>query len=424
MDRFIETTSLVRGAARHRFNLPSSLCPPPPLAEIMADTDADLAPFLDAKTGIEIPSWAAVADMPVLTTALKRAAAALARDEQTAFVGAAAPTPSTKKGAKPTDASAVDVSTEAAEASDAFCDAILQRERSILRARLEAIAARAAVDASETGALLTAATDRMHVAMKERFVTECEQVATLYAVCAEAVIAGDRLPYDLILSEEGVVIDEGRLLVPPQSPKKFRPPSPEPLAPGLLSLKQISCLVATSQQVTTCEFMSTKDCTDLLQGISGEVGGRYGAAFPPEWSKVTWKQMYESITPMDPHQSGYIDWLELCVGLLIHARPELFTVTPKALAAAAVELEAADGDGDGAVTLEEWMDCPMWFQPKQLDGADEASAGERTASHSSMLTTGFKERLIWHSGITVSRFRASVCCGQRFTNACAFWHLC
>lgn len=390
LDRFMETTLLVRGTTCHRFKLPPSLCPTHALVEVMADTDGDIAPLLDAKSGIEIPAWATVADMPILTTSLKRAAAVLARDERTTFAEATQPAPATtKKGAKPPveAAPAVDVAPEVVEASDAFCGTILERERSILRERLQAIAARATSDAADSEALLTASTDRMHVAMKQRFVTECERVATLVAICAEAVVGGERLPYDLILADNHVIIDEGRLLVPPQSPKQYRPPSPGPLAPGLLSLKQITCLVSTSQQVTTCEFMWTKDCTDLLQGISGEVGGRYGVPFPPEWSKITWKQMYDSITPMDPHASGYIDWLELCVGFLIHARPELLSVTPKALAAAAVALEEADSDGDGAVTLEEWMECPMWFQPKRLVTSDDDAAGECIIPHSIMPTT-------------------------------------
>lgn len=398
VDRFAETAALIREATRHRYALASSLCPPPALANIMADTDGDLAPLLDAKTGIEMPAWVSVADMPILTTSLKRAAAVLARDERTNFADAARSSSSTtKKGSKPpADAApAVDVAPEIAEASDTFCGPILERERAILRARLQAISARAVFDAVDAQSLLAAATDRMHTAMKERFVAECESVASVVVIFAEAVCAGETLPYDLVLSDDGVVIDEGSLVVPPQSPKQSRPPSPEPLAPGLLSLRQISTLIWAAQQVTTCEFLSTRDCTDLLQGLSAEVGGRYGAAFPAEWSKATWKQMHDSLVQMDAHASCYIDWLELTVALLIHAMPVLYSVTAKALAAAAVALTAADNDGDGAVMLEEWMDCPMWFQPKPAFGDEAVTAG---GFHNLFLHLHHRV-LSWHSNI-------------------------
>lgn len=368
VDRFTQTAALTREVACQRYNLPAALYPTLSVVEVMGDTDGDLAPLLDAKTGIEIPAWASVKDMPHLTTALKRAAAMLALDERSTFSEAARPPSSGKKGAKPpADARpAVDVALEVLEASDSFSAGILQRERALLRARLQAISARAAVDSSESEALLSAAAERMQKAMQARFVAECESVASLVVVLAKAVVAGEQLPYDLRLSDDGVIIDMGTLVIRPPSPKEFRPPSPGPLAPGLLSLKQIRVLVSTAQEVTTCEFMHIRDCTQLLQQLSGDKGGRFGVAFPEEWQAITWKQMHEAIKKMDAHMSCYIDWLEMTTGLLIHARPEMIKVTANDLAEAAVALSAADSDGDGAVTLEEWMGCPMWFEPSQF----------------------------------------------------------
>jgi hypothetical protein len=379
VDRFLSTSILIKDVTCQRYSVPTTIFPAFPMLDIMGDTDGELAPFFDAKTGIQVPSWAAVADMPSLSASLKRAAAVLARDERTTFKDACRP-PSTKKGAKPPPDAPLplNIAPEVLDAADAFCGAILERERTILRERLQSVAAHASVDASDAQALMSVTSDRLKAATKARFVAECESVASVIVVLSGAVVKSETLPYDLVLSDDGVIIDLNARVIPPQSPKRHVDPEEQPLAPGLLSLKQIMCLISVAKDVTTCEFISTRGCTDLLQGLTATVSGPYSVTFPAEWRKATRSQMHGAISQMDANCSCHIDWLELATGLLIHSRPVLTGVTAKALAAAAIALAQADGDKDGAVTLEEWMDCPVWFQPKPApcDDGCAATAGE------------------------------------------------
>lgn len=392
IDRFINTAAIARECTCLRFNLPTPLFPKLEPVEILGDSDGDLAPLLDAKTGIPIPEWATVPNMAVLTTSLKRAEAALVRDERNTFAEAARPKSPPKTGGKPpADAGPViDIAPEVLEASETFCGSILEHDRKVTRARLQGIAARAAIEASDTEKLLTVTGERLQTALKDRFVAECEAVASVVVVLAEAVVKGEQLPYDLQLADDGVIIDMDNRHIPEERVVEYRAPSPGPLAPGLLSLKQISCLIGVAQQVTRDEFMATRDCTDLLQALTWDKGARYGVAFPPEWHDFTWEQMHGALQPMDAQGSCFVDWLEMIAGLLIHARPVLTHVTPRNLADAAIALEAADSDKDGSVTLQEWMDCPIWFQPNLPCPSEDLDPGKlQTTSLHATCSTSF-----------------------------------
>lgn len=110
-------------------------------------------------------------------------------------------------------------------------------------------------------------------------------------------------------------------------------------------------------------------------------------AFPPEWQRVTWKQMHDALAELDGHASGYVDWLEATASLALHACPQIADAPPKAFAAAAAALAAADADGDGAVTRGEWEGCALWFEARRprpgceadLEGENAIVAGEEVA---------------------------------------------
>ena len=351
--------------------------------DILGDVDGALAPFMPAAGMNE---WATVEGLNQLTQALRCACAVVAHDERDSVgaaveaASAAARPPSGKKGGKgapppPVEpeppaaalaaAAAAANAPERVAAADALAAPLLEREREILTKRLCAIAARAQEATTELRSVMRAVSERLENLMNQRFRAECASAASATYAAAEAVRAGELLPYALVIADdEAAVVDESTIIVPQLPRKSPAIPPPKPLAPGLLNSAQIAALVRAARTVTTCEYITTCDAADLLQSLSA-VQGDTPEAFPPEWQGATWKQMHDALAELDGHASGYVDWLEVTASLVLHACPQIADAPPKAFAAAAAALAAADGDGDGALTEQEWGGCHLWFEAQR-----------------------------------------------------------
>eukprot|EP00892_Ulva_mutabilis_P002600 jgi/Ulvmu1/12340/UM089_0024.1 len=388
-DRFRAAAAFARDHAARSAGLPL-LGTGAARVDILGEDDGPLAPFMPAAGTCE---WAAVGGLEHLTRALRRACAVRAQDERETIRGAveagtaAARPPSAqkgKKGAPPPPAEPVPPTASAAAAAaaaampdcvaraDALALPLVEREREILMKRLRAIATRAQEAAAELRGVMNAVSTRLEELMHARFRAECASVASVTYAAAEAVQAGELLPHALVIPDgESAVIDESTIIVPQPPRKPPVTPVPKPLAPGLLNPAQIAALVRAVRAVTTCEFVTTCEAADLLQGLSA-VQGDVPEAFPPEWRGVTWKQMHDALAELDGHASGYVDWLEVTTALVLQACPQIADAPPKAFAAAAATLAEADGDGDGAVTEGEWKSCQLWFEAqRRRPGCDD-----------------------------------------------------
>lgn len=381
VDRFKATVAFARDHAARCANLP-------PLGIGFTHVDVlggantpTLAPFMPAAGTCE---WTAVEGLDQVTSALRCACAVLAQDERDTIAAAveaaatAARPASGKKGSKtapppaePTPqtpaaaaAAAAAAARERVDAADATVKPLLEREREILTQRLQAIAARAGDAAAELHGVVSAVSERLARLMHDRFRAECASVASVTVAAAEAVRAGELLPHALTIADGEAVVDESTIIVPQPPRKAPAAPPLQPLAPGLLNGAQLSALVRAARNVTTSEFIMTRDCTDLLQALSA-VRGDTPEAFPVEWQRATWKQMHDALAELDGHASGYVDWLEVAASLVLHACPQIADAAPKAFAAAAAALSAADGDADGAVTQQEWEGCELWFEAQR-----------------------------------------------------------
>ena len=364
VDRYAAALTFVRDYAA----VSAGLVPPDSAVKAFEVTASvpppELAPLLDAKKGATFPEWIAASGAPAqLQAAAKLAVAAIMHFESgIAFTDdAAAPE---KKGAaakgKGKDKNVPEQSPEdaaALEAAKAAAQPMLEQERTLMLARVRAMLQRAAAHAQDVNAAVKACGERMAAAVKRSYTQECEVVASAVQVIKDAVLAAEKIPHDLRLEQEAVIIDECTDLVQPHVAQQACPAQPQSRGAGLLDVWHLERIVDGVTGLCASEFIPMRTLAELLHKLSAATGAD---AFPEQWRAATYKQMRDALALFDAHCSGYVDWLHVVSCLLLQSTPWIATSPPARFAEAAQALAAASSGS--TISEQQWLDCTLWFE--------------------------------------------------------------
>ena len=376
------------------------------LTDLTVKPSGDLAPLLDAKTGVPAPEWLAASAAPAAVQQAARVAlAAIALQERaTALVGAdAGDKKKAAKGKGAAAAAALPTAEESAAADRVRTAAapMLAREREIAMARVRATVARAAAHDGEVVAVLTACAGRLRDAISERHTNECERVASAVATIKDAIASSSKVAHDLILGANAVCVDLGTALFPLQPAKQEGPMLVVERGTGTLELAHVHELLERVLESTHHVHMPTAQLAELLQRAAAALSEQ---PLPPRWPQATHKQMHDALQRFDAHESGYLDWRHVLCSLLLHAMPRIQQAGAADFAAAAEALQDACGARVGGVTEAEWLACRLWFEREdKVPGCDrdleaDSAAAEPVGADAAMAYTrdaALFKRLLW-----------------------------
>jgi hypothetical protein len=348
----------------------------------------ELAPLLDAKTGMSFPVWLQVTGVPqTVQEAGKVALAAIALQERSTSAvppeATASKVPAkASKGKQPAATVLPEAEAAALKTIQAMAEPILERERQIARARMQAIVARSAAHNQEVQEMLQSLSERLQTSVDESYKQGCEVVATAVSIIKTAIEAGTKLPHDLQLQPDSVVLDMGTLLLPPSNHKCCVATRPASSGAGLLGMEHLRTILLGIQPVRPHQYCSIQVLAELMHRLTSATREM---PFPRQWPKATYKQMYDALSRYDVHNSGYLDWMHVLISLILLAFPLIPTSPPSNFAEAAKALHSADRDHDGKITEAEWMGCNLWFQAVQKypGCAQDLEAGSHPESNES-----------------------------------------
>mmetsp|Transcript_35241 Transcript_35241/g.78424 ORF Transcript_35241/g.78424 Transcript_35241/m.78424 type:complete len:1824 (+) Transcript_35241:146-5617(+) len=396
LDRFASSVNFARGYVNARYG---QLKAPAPGEEAAPEEEPLVAPDLTApgvppelkdkldeksKTAMQFPApvtalapkaaGLATALKVVLATAANVAASLNPAAEDPKKAGKKPTTPS--KGAKGKGKGGEEDSTPKVDpkitaAIQQELQEAVNREVDILQARALLLAERAAVglEAVASAAQLTHA--RLGEWVRARYQAECSAVAALEKVVKEAAMSGLPLPHDLRLEDDGLVVDQGAVLVPgapelpPPVPVERQPPA------SLLSSGQLAKLGSMFSAIAPNGFVKLADAAQLMCGCITD------SILPGGWKGTSIVQMQAALRAYDPMHTGYVDWREVVCSLLAAAFPLIMQSSCADMADQVDMLSEADADKDGYLTEAQWSSVELWFQYKMFaPGAEADLEGE------------------------------------------------
>jgi hypothetical protein len=298
-----------------------------------------------SKTSMTFPSWVTslAAKSPALATGLKVSLASAA-----AVITSLSPQPEDPKKAKAKEAAGgkggkagkgkdakggsggeaapeeEPPSPAVQEAMSALTLAVMSAESGILEERLQLLADRASAALEGVSHLSTRTLDTLGSWIRSRYQAECSAVLALDKVVKAAAVAGEPLPSDLRLEDDGTtaVVDATTLVLPPHP--GFPPPKPQerPPPPTALSVAQLGRLVERLAPLAPEGLLKTGELADVLLRCIGD------GTLPEGWKGTGLTAVQGCLQALDPVLSGYVDWREMVAGCLVGgAFPQVLEAT-------------------------------------------------------------------------------------------------
>lgn len=283
-----------------------------------------------------------------------------------------------------------------AEAAVGEVLALLTPQLQCLQRRLQLLAEQAAAGVDDLLQAQAATNTLLADCLKERYQAECSAVAALDRVVKTAAVGGTPLPHDLRLQDVDLIVDESRLLLPPE-PTSTVPAAAAAAAvaaagnrqaghPGQLTMQQLLQVLSSFQAAAAQGlFLPVQDAAAILCTLAAS------GTFPSAWRSASLPAMQAAVQQFDPHYTQYVDWKLLVASMIIAAYPAIEQTSPGVMAQQAAALAAAGDAGaqPGQLTQQQWESSVMWFEqtrPESLDASDAAppttSGGSSSGSSS------------------------------------------
>ncbi len=238
---------------------------------------------------------------------------------------------------------------------------LMAQEAAILEARLALLARRAAAAVEGLGQLKDATLRTLAAWTKARYAAECTAAAALDKAVRQAVEAGEKLPEDLKLADDGTVpvaeedaaLPREALAYPPARPAERPPPS------AALTVPQLSALVGKMQALAPSGFVSVPAMAQVLCEAAADGG------LAEQWRGATAAAVEAALRLLDPTETGHVDWRHVLVCLVGTTFPVVLQATCADMADQA-EVRGVCGGGGGEGTWW-WLRPRCGFVPEGAD---------------------------------------------------------
>eukprot|EP00742_Colponemidia_sp_Colp-10_P006325 GILJ01006779.1.p1 GENE.GILJ01006779.1~~GILJ01006779.1.p1 ORF type:complete len:1812 (+),score=440.28 GILJ01006779.1:171-5606(+) len=204
----------------------------------------------------------------------------------------------------------------------------------------------------------------------DRWITlrvKCENdaIRDVTQVVKDCIEKETKLLPELRIENADLIIDSDILMY---EEKKFEPPAPiEEEREDRFTSSQLKTLQSGLREIAPSGFIPDSILLDFLEREAGITTTYKENRVPKLFGSFKRKHWIRIINEFDPNHTGYIDWREMFVSLMLCASP---IASISDLANLKLALTGADSDMDGRLYRHELIKVPFWFDRSERQAVD------------------------------------------------------